>query len=176
MNFSYIMRCAYPTEVYGVQNPEHNRALGEVVCLLRRDLEIESLDVVHEWLYNHSKLKPKRKKGETGKTKKPKPAPDTSAYPTVQSFAFDLFTLLFALRQYFQFLDQNPTKLRIGELSKRLYGYSLHLLKKFSEEELRSLAERLGVGRSEIPADGHLRAFYAWLGALGDVQWWERCM
>ena len=160
----------------------------EVVCLLRRDLEIETWGVVHQWLYNHKDMgnsKLKKREGKTGKTRKPrkpKPAPDTRAYPTDKSFAFDFLTLLFALRQYFQSLDQGPTKLRVGELCKRLYGYSLRVVRGLSDEDVRNLAGRLRVTLDEIPVDKprredkYLRAFYAWLGALGDVQWWERCM
>ena len=189
MNFSYITKGAYPPVAYGVQDPEHNRALGHVVRLLRRNLEYEAWDVVYKWLYNHKdmgKPKPEKEKEKTEGTRKPRkprktnPAPDTSAYPTVQSFAFDFFALLFALRQYFQSLNRNTTKLRVGELCKRLYGYSIHLVgglsdeDRLSEEDVRSLAESLGVGVNEILADGKLLAFYTWLGALDDVQWWER--
>lgn len=182
MAFEHARKDSSSTDMYDIRDGGHVRALGELFCLLRRNLEIETLEVIHDWLYKHKdmgKPKAKRKKTRTGKTRKrrkSRPARNTSAPPSVQSFAVDLLTLLFALKQHFQSLARGPTKLRAGELCKRLYCYYFFLRGKppnLSQEDVRSLPGRLRVGRNEMPSEKPLDAFYAWIGASGeDEKWW----
>lgn len=137
--------------------------MGELFCLLRRNLEIETWEVVHKWLYEH------QDKGRKGK-----PGPS----PSVPTFAFHLMTLLFALKEHFQCLPRGPTKWCVGELCKRLYCYYFFLKGKppnLNEHDVRSLSESLQVGTAEMPSDKpSWGAFYAWVGAShDDVLWWE---
>ena len=183
MAFEYVDIEPHSTGTCEIGDRGHNRALGELFCLLRRNLEIETWGAIQDWLYKHKdmgKPKPKSKKGKTGKTRKRIKTKATRSIhipPDVPSFAAVLLTLLFALRQHFQSLPWSSAKRRVGELCKRLYCYYSFLKEKppkLSEEDVQSLLGRLQVGRDEMPSGKTLGAFYAWVGASdGDVQWWE---
>lgn len=160
MTFVYVTK-ADSESVREVQDHQHNGALKGVVYLLCRNLEKETWDVFHGWIYKHKDMSKNRKHP-----------------PNVWSLASDLLILLRALREYFRSLTRSVTKLRVGELCKRLYCYFLYLRGKppnrLDSGDLQRLCVDLDFGRDELPSDKETSAFHTWIGASGeDVLWWE---
>lgn len=182
VTFEYVSKVGSQS-VREVQGYEHDRGLAVVVDLLRRNLEVETWEVLHDQIYNCKDMGKKETKRKGSKTKRGgEPSPHRLHPPNVRSLASGLVTLLRALKEYFQSLTRGAIKFRVGELCKRLYCY-FHFLQgdppnRLDNADLQRLCEDLDFGRNELPSDEPkrpTRAFFTWIGASDeDVLWWEK--
>ncbi|SPN96820.1 uncharacterized protein DNG_00340 [Cephalotrichum gorgonifer] len=142
--------------------PEHLTPAADLYRLLRRSLELEVFEGLHNDLC--------RGLGEEWRTE--------VLRQKTPALAVRVLTILLALRSYFGALQWSPPKRRVGALCKRLYSYFCifnNKWKTLDEEVFRNFFWRSTTTADVWPLVDRLDAFYKFMGVSEEwARWWEQ--